>query len=185
MNDPVNRRSFFTLNWDATVGFMKNILAPQLEQERNFFRPPGADDELQFLTSCSRCGKCKEICPENIIKLFSYNSGVKKAYTPYINPNESPCTFCEKCIDICPTDALSQNNLKENPSIGHAFIRTDICMAYHGTLCDYCVRACPVDGALNLDLFKPVLNLDYCTGCGLCASHCINESQSIYIQLQK
>lgn len=183
MNDQVSRRGFFSTNWKASVGFMKNFLAPQLEQERNFFRPPGASEELPFLTSCSRCGKCKEVCPEQSIQLYTYNSGVKKAQTPYLNPNESPCTFCKKCIDVCPTGALSHEALEAYPAVGTAVLRPDVCLAYQGTLCDYCVRSCLIEGALKLVNFKPVVDEKKCVGCGVCVSRCIAENEGIYVRL--
>src|SRR5213595_560846 len=32
-------------------------------------RPPGALLESEFLSTCSRCGTCAEVCPANCIKL--------------------------------------------------------------------------------------------------------------------
>src|SRR5690554_4549517 len=101
MNDRVNRRQFLSLNLDAGVGFLGNLFFSQVETERDFFRPPGAGDEVEFLTSCTRCGLCREVCPENSISLFALTSGAKLAQTPFLDPNVNPCTMCSKCIDAC------------------------------------------------------------------------------------
>jgi ferredoxin-type protein NapG len=84
----------------------------------DFFRPPGSCNELEFLTSCSRCGKCKEICPENSIRLFPLDSGVKLVNTPYLEPNITPCTLCTKCIVVCLTTSLNVADFAVTPSIG-------------------------------------------------------------------
>lgn len=177
MSDRLSRRQFFSLNLEATVGFLGNFLAPQLDLERDFFRPPGTDSELEFLTACNRCGLCKEACPEGIINLFSISKGAKLVNTPYINPNESPCTFCKKCIEVCPTKALHD----DSPIIGYASINKNTCLTFKDVMCDYCVYACPEDDAIKLENGKPIINKANCNGCGACVSSCISEAKGIYI----
>lgn len=176
MNERISRRSFLTLNLEASVGFLGNIFLPQIEQERNFFRPPGSGSELEFLTSCSRCTKCAEACPPSIIKLFALDDGAKLVNTPYIDPNELPCTFCDACIESCPTGALSLFNKAEHAAIGKAEVTKQACLAYKEVMCDYCVRSCPVKGALSLLHGKPKVDATLCTGCGFCVSSCVSES---------
>ncbi|MBU8878372.1 4Fe-4S dicluster domain-containing protein [Bacillus sp. FJAT-29790] len=181
MSERVNRRQFLSINWEATVGFLGNFIVPQLEQDRDFFRPPGAHDELEFLTSCTRCGKCKESCPEEIISLFTMADGAKLLNTPYINPNVKPCTICEICADVCPTDALSITSFLEERSIGKAVVHEQSCIAFQEVMCDYCVRSCPEQGAIQLIKGKPVINEESCTGCGLCVASCISGNNAILI----
>lgn len=181
MSERVNRRQFLSINWEATVGFLGNFIATQLEQERDFFRPPGARGELDFLTSCNRCGKCKDSCPEGILSQFELAEGAKLLNTPYLNPNKSPCTFCKICIDVCPTDALSLSGLLENPSIGKAVILNHHCLTSQDVMCDYCFRSCPTKGAIELINGKPFVNEENCTGCGLCVDSCISELKGIQI----
>jgi ferredoxin-type protein NapG len=185
MNERLNRRSFLTLNLEATVSFLGNIIIPQLEQERDFFRPPGACLELEFLTLCSRCGKCADACPESIIKMFGVQHGAKLANTPFINPNESPCTLCGICAELCPAGALSQTDLSLPQSIGIAEVVKGNCLAHMDVMCDYCVRSCPVEGAITIISGKQVVNEQMCTGCGICVSSCISESKGIYVHLPK
>ncbi|QED47850.1 4Fe-4S dicluster domain-containing protein [Cytobacillus dafuensis] len=181
MNGKVNRRQFLSINLGATVGFLGNFIGTQIEQERDFFRPPGARNELEFLTSCSRCGKCKDICPEKVISLFTITDGAKLINTPFLNPNENPCTFCRKCVDVCPTDALSITCFLEDPSIGKAAILDKSCISFKEVMCDYCFRSCPVNGAIELIEGKPMISDDHCTGCGICVTNCISEHKGIHI----
>lgn len=182
MNDRVNRRKFLSINLGATVGFLGNFLSTQFEQNRDFFRPPGALNELEFLTSCTRCGKCKNSCPEGIINLFAFADGAKLINTPYLNPNESPCTFCMECIEVCPTNALSRIGYLEETAIGKAEILTNRCLAFQEVMCDYCVRSCPVEGALTSNNGLPKVFDEICIGCGICVSNCISEQKGIHIQ---
>src|SRR5881394_339029 len=39
------------------------------EPTTNLLRPPGALPEDQFLSTCSRCAKCVQVCPAECIKL--------------------------------------------------------------------------------------------------------------------
>lgn len=178
MSDRLNRRQFFSLNLEATVGFLGNFLAPQFDLEREFFRPPGTKSELEFLTACNRCGLCKESCPEGIIKMFSLSQGAKLAGTPYIDPNESPCTFCKKCIEVCPTNALQT---EDSASIGYARLNENTCLTFKDVMCDYCVYSCPEKDAIKLVNGKPVITRENCNGCGLCVSNCISDAKGIYI----
>lgn len=181
MDERVNRRQFLSINWGATIGFLGNFIGTQMEEERDFFRPPGAGDELDFLTSCNRCGKCKESCPEGIISLFALANGAKLLNTPYINPNERPCTFCQVCIDVCPTNALNLPNLREKQAIGKATIEKQICMTYKDVMCDYCVRSCPARGAISIIDGKPSVKDANCNGCGVCVANCISEIKGIRV----
>jgi ferredoxin-type protein NapG len=182
MKEELSRRNYLKLNWKASVGFLGHVLDSQIEQDRACFRPPGAGSELDFLTACTRCGECAKECPEGIIRLLPIDSGAKLMNTPYLDPNQSPCTFCHKCIHACPTDALQ--HLTTYPSIGKAVVRAEGCIAYQQVLCDYCVRSCPVAGAIELINGVPIVNDTLCNGCGICVSHCINESKGIWVQLE-
>ncbi|RHW38020.1 4Fe-4S dicluster domain-containing protein [Neobacillus notoginsengisoli] len=183
MNGQVNRRKFLTLNLEAAVGFLGNVLLPEIEQERDYFRPPGAGDELSFLTFCTRCGVCRDVCPEQSISLFTVSSGAKLAHTPYLDPNLSPCTFCGKCIDACKVDALSKTSLSLEKAIGKARIIELNCLVYKGVICDYCVQACPRKGeAIRVENGKPLITSG-CDGCGLCVKHCISDQKAILVEL--
>ncbi|MCL6572452.1 MAG: 4Fe-4S dicluster domain-containing protein [Bacillus sp. (in: Bacteria)] len=184
MSEKLSRREFLNLNWESTVGFLGNFLAPQIEMERDFFRPPGSCDELEFLTTCTRCGKCQNICPENCISIFTLSSGVKLVNTPFIDPNEIPCTFCKQCIDVCPTASLSYMDFRAHPFLGTVMVEKTSCLGFQQVLCDYCVRACPVYGAISIIEGIPLVSEQKCTGCGICIASCIAEEKALKIVLK-
>jgi MauM/NapG family ferredoxin protein len=181
MSEKFNRREFLTLHWESSIGFLGNFLAPQMEIERNFFRPPGAVGELEFLTSCTRCSLCRDVCPEQSIRLFSLEDGAKLALTPYVNPNQIPCTLCKKCVDICPTNALNLEDFNARPYLGVANVQESFCLTSQQVMCDYCVRSCPTEGAIGLKDGKPVVSGELCNGCGICVKNCISEIKAIFI----
>jgi ferredoxin-type protein NapG len=181
VTEKLKRREFLSLNWESAIGFLGNFIAPQIEVERNFFRPPGACNELEFLASCSRCGKCKEVCPEQSIRLFSLESGVKLVNTPYLEPNVTPCTLCTKCIEVCPTQSLNFSAFSASPRIGSVKVNSNYCLATKNVMCDYCVRACPNEGALELIQGAPSVSAEKCTGCGLCVTSCIADSKALKV----
>ena len=184
MSERINRREFLALNWESSIGFIGNFLAPQLKMERSFFRPPGACEELEFLTSCTRCGLCKDVCPEQSISLFTLSNGAKLVNTPYINPNQTPCSFCEKCIDVCPTTSLNHTDFIARPFLGYAEVQTSFCLAHQQVMCDYCVRACPTKGAIQLIEGRPFVSSEICNGCGICVSNCISDDKAIEIKVK-
>jgi ferredoxin-type protein NapG len=73
-----------------------------LGRKDHFIRPPGALPEEQFLSLCTRCDKCQEVCPGFIIPV-SLTESVISVGTPRLLRR---CTLCMKCIPVCPTGAL-------------------------------------------------------------------------------
>ena len=136
-------------------------------------RPPGAESEELFLTSCARCGKCAEICPLGCIKIAHGEQGVSIG-TPYIVPVEKYCDLCMKCTEVCTAGALKPIP-KEKVRMGLAEIDKDICLARKDEDCRVCHTSCPqYDKAIWLENYKyPTVNPDYCTGCGRCENVCI------------
>lgn len=181
MSEKLNRRQYLTLNWESTLNFLGNFIVPQMELERDFIRPPGACSELEFLASCTRCGKCREICPEGSILLFSLEEGAKLVNTPYMNVNESPCTFCLMCMDACPSGALNLADYQKQPRLGTVKVMQNSCLAFHEVMCDYCVRSCPEAGAITIEGGVPVVTHEACTGCGTCVTNCIVEGSALKI----
>ncbi len=170
-------------NFKSVLGLFGQMILPTFDQERTFIRPPGAQDELVFLTSCTRCGICNDVCPVSTIQLFNIESGAKLAGTPFLNPNEIACTFCYECVYNCPTDALVMSEINKTPSIGLAKVISTNCVAFKDVMCDYCIRCCPEPGALSLESGKPMVDQNLCTGCGQCVVSCIQpKSKGLYIK---
>lgn len=132
---------------------------------QNDIRPPWAKAEKQFIDSCSRCGDCIKVCPENIIAQGSGGF-------PVIDFRQGECTFCHQCVDICQEDVFNKNtkpwhivaNIKDN------------CLSKIGVICQSCADVCDnraiefslqVGGIPNINL-----SIDQCSGCGACVSIC-------------
>jgi ferredoxin-type protein NapG len=171
-------------------------------QARNLtLRPPGARFEKDFIKTCIRCGMCVEACPYDILKLSTISDQISIG-TPYFTPRTEACRMCPDipCASSCPTSALDLTSLtKENTlsinsaRMGLATINTQTCLAYLGLQCTMCIRACPLaDEAIVLHsernprtdmhaFLKPVVNPDFCTGCGMCEHACPTKVASIKI----
>jgi len=76
--------------------------------------------------SCDACGKCMEVCPEEIPNAFNGNLDTRKAiYIPFLQAvpkiyaiDEGGCTKCEECVKVCPKDAIDLNMKGTEKEIG-------------------------------------------------------------------
>ncbi|WP_345984800.1 ferredoxin-type protein NapG [Sulfurimonas sp. HSL-1656] len=168
-------------------------------------RPPGAQNEADFLKSCIKCGLCVEGCPYDTLKLAAPGDTLPMG-TPFFTPREIPCYMCEDipCVPVCPTGALDANKVQSDfegemfwdikkIDIGVAIVDPKACIAFWGIQCDACYRACPLmDQAIKLEYeqnertgkhayLKPVVVPDVCTGCGMCEHACVTEKAAITI----
>ena len=165
-------------------------------------RPPGALQESEFVKACINCGQCVEDCPYDSIMLSGPGED-RVVGKPYLNLRETPCYMCPDipCTNVCPTGALELKNfLDENSKItinqtkmGLAVIHKESCLAYMGIQCDACYRACPlIDQAIKVERktnqvtlshanIFPVVDSDYCTGCGMCEHACVTEKAAIFV----
>jgi len=153
---------------------------------RKVQRPPGALPEVGFLAACTRCGDCLTACHPHAIIKAGTDQGLA-AGTPYIDPTVQPCTVCPDmpCVRACPTGALT---LPPKGWSGYRLAAVEFvperCVTYNGTSCDVCVRACPIgERALSLDeAGHPVLKIEGCVGCGVCARACITYPPSFELR---
>lgn len=178
-------------------GFIWNLAKG--DEPKIFLRPPGAVKE--FLQKCIKCGLCVKACPYDTLKLANFGDLAKNG-TPFLIPRQTPCYMCDDipCAAICPTNALDIKSLKQNEildpkkiKMGVAMIDIKNCVAYWGIQCDVCYRACPlIDKAIFLDYKRndrtakhafllPVVDSDFCTGCGKCEKACITKKAAIYV----
>ena len=136
-------------------------------------RPPGALDELEFLSSCTRCNACAEACPVNAIQRMPLDSGIG-ANSPYIAPRIQACVLCDgfPCIRACEQGALVPVT-PERLGMGTAVVDTESCQTFANKTCSLCYDACPYpERALTIDDdFHPKV-LAACVGCGACEQRC-------------
>jgi len=159
-------------------------------------RPPGVNDEKEFLGACIRCGLCVRDCPFDTLKLAELGDAVALG-TPYFEARAIPCEMCDDipCIKACPTGALDKNltNIDDSRMGLAVVVDQEACIAFQGLRCEVCFNVCPVRGkAIVLDyqhnersgkhaMFIPIVHSDACTGCGKCERACILEEAAIKV----
>ena len=86
--------------------------------------------------------------------------------------------MCEDtlCIAACDEGALIASPGDSFPAIGLAIVNEVICLAHNGSACLVCYDVCPLKrSALKMKLSRPVVDSQFCTGCGVCENVCIVE----------
>jgi len=198
----INRRQFLTGAFRgrnvALAGTGALAWAHVVDESRGAegtLRPPGAQEEADFLASCIKCGQCVEACPFDTLRLATVEEE-EATGVPHFEPRTTPCYMCEDtpCIDACPTDALLKDTAIEDARMGLAVLTDqETCLAFKGLRCEVCYRTCPLMGkAIRLEFepqertgkhafFLPVVDSEYCTGCGKCEHACILEEAAISV----
>ncbi|MBW2023383.1 MAG: 4Fe-4S binding protein [Deltaproteobacteria bacterium] len=189
----MTRREFLRYSAEAglTVALAGSIL--KFSSNRTYIRPPGAASEDEFFRKCIKCGACIEVCPSHALDFVGLSADMKNIGTPKLNVRHGGCiawkTPCLKCIQACPANALIKPHDISEIRLGSAFIRMEECVN-----CLMCFHECPIPGAVlfpnpnghpykavkdipcNLytprSPFKPYIDNNLCTGCGLCAHIC-------------
>jgi len=185
----------------ALGGLMWSAYVDEVTANKLILRPPGAIKEEDFLSTCIKCGMCVEACPFDTL-LLSKPGDNKPLGTPFFEPRDIPCYMCIDipCVPVCPTGALDEKSVTTDnvldiniSEMGVAVVDNKNCIAFWGIQCDACYRACPLlDQAIFIEyeknertgkhaFMKPVVDTDFCTGCGLCEHACVTKKASITI----
>ena len=191
-----DRRQFFKDTLFTVTKYAVELeLLPKVEGEKEkkslkkivYLRPPGAVEESQFISLCTRCDECIKVCPYQCIRYADSDSGLG---TPVIVAREAACRLCSDfpCIKACKDGALRPVDTIRGVKIGIAVIDKERCLDYaeeNFSLCQQCYRQCPLrDEALYLnDDFRPVIKAERCVGCGICENICqtVNPPATIKI----
>ncbi len=190
----MDRRGFFRTGSrklaEATIDQVDNHVQ---KQAKHWIRPPYALDELEFLTTCTRCGECIDACPYQVIFPLASRLGASVTGTPALDLVNRGCHLCTDwpCVTACEPGAMTLPPKREDsewnepvpaPRIALASINKQFCLAHLGPECGACASSCPVPGALVWNTEKPSIDPDYCTGCGLCREVCIVDPKAIEIR---
>ncbi len=191
----MKRRELFKLGASKAARITTDMAARKVAAEaEQWLRPPFALEELDFLLACTRCDKCIEACPHDVLFKLPARWGLKAVGTPAMDLAHRGCHMCEDwpCVAACEPNALmmavAQKAPEEDgtqpppmPKLAIVTIDTKTCLPYQGPECGACAQSCPVPGALEWLGTKPVINQDACTGCALCREACITEPKSVTV----
>jgi polyferredoxin len=160
-------------------------------------RPPGSLDEPDFLGKCLKCDACMKVCPTGGLQPALYEAGLEGFWSPILIPRIGYCEHsCTLCGQVCPTGAITHlrvaDKVGDMPArppvrIGSAFFDKGRCLPWgYNTECIVCEEVCPTspkaiyfkletiatrDGKQKTLRF-PYVDLDHCTGCGICETRC-------------
>ena len=186
----MERRDFFKLGARKTAEIAYRLASETAARRAaNWLRPPFAVDELDFLLACTRCDKCIEACPHEVLFKLPARQGLQVTGTPAMDLLNRGCHLCQDwpCVEACEPDALKRPERGNGDAPARAKLaRVEIdqatCLPYSGPECGACAHACPVPGALEWDGgVRPVINQESCTGCALCREACIVEPKAIQV----
>jgi ferredoxin-type protein NapF len=139
-------------------------------------RPPWLLDPASFTESCTRCNKCIELCPQDI--LVAGGGGF-----PRVEFSQGECTFCGDCTRHCEAELFDQ--ILDNKNLGwtHKVQVGEGCLTNFGVMCRSCEDACE-PRAIRFPLVagkvpQPTIDIDACTGCGACIRPCPETAISL------
>jgi ferredoxin-type protein NapH len=152
--------------------------------DANPLRPPGSREEDDFLSRCSRCGRCIKVCPSQCIQPMPFTNGAGLFWTPHIIPRQARCELCQQCQQVCPTGAIERIPIPQ-VLMGRAVIDHNQCLGWaHGKLCLVCKEQCPQHAIDSDAQNRPSVQKKKCVGCGGCENACPVDPAAIKVQPQ-
>ncbi len=190
MSESIGRRDLFRIGGKKVAESASHLATAEVANRApGWIRPPFALDELDFLLRCTRCDKCLEACPHDVLFALPARTGHHAAGTPAMNLLQKGCHMCAgwPCAAACESEALKLpeagvDRPPDPPKFAVAKIDQTACLPYSGPECGACAGSCPVPGALNWEGgVRPVIDRERCTGCALCREACIADPKAIRI----
>ncbi len=147
-------------------GTTRRELFARLRGGADQIRPPWSRGEGAFVDLCTRCGRCAEACPVEIV--VKGHGGF-----PTVDFARGGCTLCHACVDACRDGCFDRS--APEPWLLRAAIG-DACVEERGVTCRMCEEACEARAIR----FTPrrgggstaSVCAEVCTGCGVCVQVC-------------
>lgn len=189
------RRDFFRFGVKKIAETAFEVASEVVESHAaGWIRPPFAKPELPFLLGCTRCDRCIEACPHQVLYRLPDRLGLKVRGTPAMALLQHGCRLCADwpCVAACepgvlslpvppPTDGEDPPPPPPPPRLAAASLDAALCLAYAGPECGACAGHCPIPGALAWTGTRPTIVAELCLGCGLCREACIVQPKAIGI----
>jgi polyferredoxin len=200
--DPGRRQALVLLGLGAASALMLSKEGAAMSPDPQLIRPPGVDDQDEFLSKCIHCGECIQVCATTGLQPSFLEGGLEGLWTPRLEPRIGPCDYsCTACGEVCPSGAIPLLDLetKRQQVIGMAVIDRSRCLPWaYDTHCIVCEEMCPIpekairvqevtvidESGTEVLLQQPYVVLDLCIGCGICEYNCPMEAQAA-IQVQR
>jgi polyferredoxin/NAD-dependent dihydropyrimidine dehydrogenase PreA subunit len=186
----LNRRDFL-VSAAASLVAAPAVRVTDSRVQRDLFliRPPGAQEESEFLARCVRCGECIRVCLTQGLAPVHFEAGLTGLWTPRLIPRKGYCEYlCTLCTQVCPTDAIRPltESEKKIEFIGLAVVDRTRCLPWVGDEdCNVCEEMCPTSPkAIELrgrGRLKPHVIADECVGCGICEYACPVEGDAAIV----
>jgi ferredoxin-type protein NapF len=154
-------------------------------KNNRLIRPPGAIPEEEFVSTCTGCGECLKVCPNNALQSTLLEAGLAGLYTPRLVPRIGYCEeFCNFCGRVCPTEAIKTLSLEEKRLIqmGVAHVNKTRCLAWDTEkICLVCNEQCSYHAIVGDEKKRPIVKEEKCTGCGICENKCPVDGEAAII----
>jgi polyferredoxin len=164
-------------------------------------RPPGVDNEKEFLAKCVRCGECMKVCLKNALHPTLLEGGAEGLWSPKLVPRVGYCEYnCTLCGQVCPSGAIPELNREQKHKVkmGIASFDKNRCIPWvaydnwnekkqwsKSYNCAVCEEHCPTpkkaiqfsDVTVQTSegpqiIRRPVVVAEECIGCGICEYVC-------------
>jgi ferredoxin len=149
--------------------------------------PPGAKSRRHYDARCIGCQACVASCPVGVITVRNPSP------QPVLDYTRSGCQYnCVECGKVCPTGAIRRLSVEEKRQTRVAVSNLEFgrCVVnIKRESCGACAEVCPT-GAITMTAYaesgvarltRPVLDVQYCIGCGACYAACPAEPRALSI----
>lgn len=163
---------------DGGLAVIKDRVAPERKQP---ITPPGSLSAENMAKHCTGCQLCVQACPNGVL---TPSTDFTRLMQPELSYANGHCRIeCHRCSDVCPTGAIKPITAEQKTSlkVGQAvWVKKNCVVITDEVSCGNCARHCPA-GAIEMTPMNPddedspkipVIDQQYCIGCGACEDLC-------------